>query len=94
MNGKYMDFSTKVSELGMYSYDRVAWTYWNAFANALVERGYTEAQAMEILKSKHMRWMLDGADDKIERLAERMVADYLKDARNKTSIDAMLKEAV
>lgn len=91
LNGKYQDFTVIVGDLGMYSYDRPAWTYWNAFANQLVMEGYTKEQALEILKSKHMRWMLDvEGEDKIERAAERACVAYLK--VNRSSIDQMLKD--
>jgi hypothetical protein len=76
----------------MYSYERVAYVYWNAFANRLMQRGYTQSEAMEILKSKHTRWMLDGADDKVELLAKRMCDAYVE--KNKKDINAMLKEEI
>jgi hypothetical protein len=70
--------------------ERAANIYWNAFANRLIQRGYTQSEAMEILKSKHMRWMLDDADDKVELLAKRMCDVYVE--KNKKDINTMLKE--
>jgi hypothetical protein len=65
--------------------ERAANIYWNAFANRLIQRGYTQSEAMEIL-----RWMLDDADDKVELLAKRMCDVYVE--KNKKDINTMLKE--
>jgi hypothetical protein len=85
MNGTYTDLTGEIADLNMYSYERAANIYWNAFANRLIQRGYTQSEAMEIL-----RWMLDDADDKVELLAKRMCDVYVE--KNKKDINAMLKE--
>lgn len=83
MNGKYVDLTAAVGEIGMFSYDRPAWTFWNAFANRLMKLGWSEAEALEILKSKHTRWMLDSkGEDALEKLAERLAADYVEKSLN------------
>jgi len=88
MNGKYEDLTSVVGELGMYSYDRPAWTFWNAFANRLMKLGFTRDAALDVLKSKHTRWMLDHkGESAIERLAERLAADYVKDDANDLTRD-------
>lgn len=55
------DYTGKLGELGMFSYERPAWILWSALANGLIEAGYTEAAAFEWLRSKAARWALDGA---------------------------------
>lgn len=85
MNGTFTDLTVEVSEIGMYSYDRPAWVFWNAFANRLMKMGYSQEDALEILKSKHTRWMLDSkGEDALERVAERLAADYV--AKNENDI--------
>jgi len=54
------DFTLKVGELGMYSYERPAYTLWDALANGLIDAGYSEKAALEWLRSKAARWALDG----------------------------------
>ena len=43
----------------MYSFKRVAFIFWNAFANALKDRGLSDKEIKDQLQSKGMRWMLD-----------------------------------
>ena len=44
----------------MYSYDRPAYMLWNAIANVLINKGWTEDEIREWLQSKATRWALDG----------------------------------
>jgi hypothetical protein len=44
----------------MYSYDRPSWTLWDALANALSKKGWTEEEIKDWLQSKEPRWALDG----------------------------------
>jgi hypothetical protein len=46
-------------EWPMYSYSRPAYLFWNGFANALRERGLSDAQIRVELQSKGTRWLLD-----------------------------------
>jgi hypothetical protein len=46
-------------EWPMYSYERPAYMLWNAIANALHAKGWTEPQIKEWLQSKATRWALD-----------------------------------
>lgn len=54
------DFSARVGELHMYSYDRPAYMVWDAIMNALMTKGYSQAAAEQWLKSKAARWACDG----------------------------------
>lgn len=61
----------------MYSFDRVASIFWNAFANALRDRGLSETEIKDQLQSKGMRWMLDGlARERIKMLGYQLGQDY------------------
>lgn len=54
----------------MYSYDRPAYIFWSAFMNGLIDAGMSEKDAIEYLKSKATRYLLDGKlSDHIEKLA-------------------------
>lgn len=43
----------------MYSYEGPAYLLWNAIANGLNERGWTEKEIKTWLQSKEPRWALD-----------------------------------
>lgn len=45
----------------MYSFDRPAFTVWNALSRRLFERGWSDAEIRTWLQSKEARWALDGA---------------------------------
>lgn len=47
-------------EWPMYSYERPAYMFWNAIANTLRTRGWSDEEIKEWLQSKEPRWMLDG----------------------------------
>jgi predicted transcriptional regulator len=47
-------------EWPMYSYERPAWILWDAIANNLHSRGWTEHAIKDWLQSKATRWALDG----------------------------------
>lgn len=51
---------TSDAEWAMYSFERPAFMFWNAIANALRARGWSEEEIKEWLQSKEPRWMLDG----------------------------------
>jgi len=53
--------SEKPAEWPMYSFSRPAWLLWNAIANALIEKGWTEDEIKFWLQSKDTRWALDGS---------------------------------
>ena len=60
----------------MYSYDRPAYTFWNGVVKGLMrKRKLTVEQALEILQSKLVRWMLDGHEGEIEALGEKLGAE-------------------
>lgn len=76
------DYTGKLGQLGsgkeweMHSYERVAYEFWNAFANQLRRRGLAEEEIKDELQSKGPRWMLDAHSDLIEKLAFRMADRY------------------
>lgn len=76
------DFTIHFGNIGsgrqveMYSYDRPAYLFWNAFCNELIARGLTERQAFEEMASKGVRWMLDAQGEMIEGLAKQMAREY------------------
>lgn len=49
------------AEWPMYSYDTPAYTVWNAVANELHRKGWSEEEIKEWLQSKLSRWAMDGA---------------------------------
>jgi hypothetical protein len=55
-----MDCHQFKAEWPMYSYGRPATILWNAIANRLHSKGWSEAQIKEWLQSKETRWALDG----------------------------------
>jgi uncharacterized protein YjiS (DUF1127 family) len=48
------------AEWPMYSYERAAYTLWNAIGKGLAMRGWTESEIKAWLQSKEARWALDG----------------------------------
>ena len=50
----------ELPEWPMYSYERPAYILWNAIAQNLHRRGWTDSQIKEWLQSKNTRWALDG----------------------------------
>jgi len=71
-------FKDNKCKVPMYSYDRVSSIYWNAFMNKLVSMGKTEKESFDILQSTYMRHMLDGEENLIEKLAEKMATQFKK----------------
>ena len=55
------DFTGRVGELAMYSYDRPSYMVWDAVMKGLMDQGYSQTAAEAWLKSKAARWALDGA---------------------------------
>ena len=53
-------FDEKDGRIPMYSYDRPSSMIWNGMMNGLMSNGYSEAAAIEWLRSKAARWALDG----------------------------------
>ena len=59
-------------EWPMYSFSRPAWLLWNAIANGLIEKGWTEEEIKFWLQSKDTRWALDGdLGEEIEKLGKK-----------------------
>lgn len=52
----------------MYSFDRPASILWNAIAESLYERGWSDKEVETWLRSKATRWALDGT------LGEKLIA--------------------
>lgn len=70
------DFTDKIGSLAndapwpMYSFNRPAYMLWDALANGLCNRGWTDEQIKEWLQSKGPRWALDGSlGDKLKAIA-------------------------
>ena len=65
-------FTGETPEWPMYSYERPAYYLWNAIANGLNKRGWTEAEIKDWLQSKLPRWALDNdLGDLITELGEQ-----------------------
>ena len=65
-------------EWPMYSYERPACILWNAIANGLIAKGWSEYQLKKWLQSKDTRYALDGIlGDKLEALGEEYAATFL-----------------
>lgn len=67
----------------MFSYSRPAWQLWQAVFEELVKAGWTEADAIAWLQSKHPRHMLD---DKLTTLLQ-MLARWVARAADRRYID-------
>lgn len=74
----------------MHSFGRVAFLYWNGFANALREAGYEREEIRRILQSKLMRLMLDHEGEELYALGRRMGAELARKGRR--DIREMLSE--
>ena len=72
----------------MYSYSRPSSIFWNAIYNALINQGWSEEKAIEWLRSKDPRWMLDNHETEIQNLAEKMIAAYEGFGRPVMSMEA------
>lgn len=70
-------FPTTDVKAPMYSYNGPAYTFWNGAAQALVEHGLSEKQAIEWLQSKNARWLMDAYAQEIEALGKTLVQKYL-----------------
>lgn len=64
----------------MYSYERVAATFWQVMIEEMFDRGLNEEQVECLLRSKKMRHMLDSADDEFRKLAKLLVTDGMLDS--------------
>ena len=84
MTAEETDYTGKMGPLDsgrkweMYSYTRPAWVFWNAFANGLKNRGFTDEQIKAALTGKGVRWMLDKDLEMIEDVAHTMAGFYQK----------------
>lgn len=73
---KYKDISADIGDLfpnetikvTMYSYSRPAWVFWQGYYNGLIDNGLTHEQAIAVLQSRDVRWMLDDKSDQIKEL--------------------------
>lgn len=75
-----------------YSHDRYGPVAWECIAGFLVEdEGYSAGAAEEVLRSKHMRWAMDEADDP-KTSAARVEAFRAYYRKNRGSINRMLLE--
>lgn len=68
------DFSVSFDDA--YSFSRVSSMYWSAFANKLIDIGYSEAAAKQWIFSKAARWMLDANEREVEELAKQMADKF------------------
>jgi hypothetical protein len=66
-------------EWPMFSFDRPAYTLWNAIAGQLHEAGWSDERIKEWLQSKETRWALDGdLGDALRELGRAYAAEYVK----------------
>lgn len=64
----------------MYSYDRPAYMLWNAIANGLHDKGWSEEEIKTWLQSKATRWALDGS---LGEDVEKLGREYAKTVNEK-----------
>lgn len=65
-------------EWPMYSFDRAAYTVWNAIAANLNKRGWSDKQIKEWLQSKSPRWALDGElSDMLVKVADEYATKHI-----------------
>jgi predicted transcriptional regulator len=83
------DCTDKIGQLGsdcewpMYSYERPAYILWNAIAQNLHRRGWTDKQIKEWLQSKNTRWALDGdLGAIIQELGDQWATDNVGSYKN------------
>lgn len=68
--------------ISMYSYARVARYFWKGFVEGMIRKGSTEEEVVWLLQSKHMRWMFDADDYKVQDFGMSMAdEDYVGIAR-------------
>jgi hypothetical protein len=73
-------FDKPKGEIPMFSFERPAYLFWQGAYDVLTdELGKTHEQAVEWLKSKHPRWMLDNKGDACKRLGATLVRMYEQD---------------
>lgn len=60
----------------MYSYDNPTPAFWRGFIRQLCKDGLEDEQIVNLLQSKHMRWMFDSDSAQIEKLGESMAQGF------------------
>jgi hypothetical protein len=87
MNATETDYTGKMGPLSsgkewpMYSFERPAYLFWNAFANQLAREGFSERQIQTALQGRDVRHMLDTDQDAIEEVG-RTLASFYKPTRD------------
>ena len=73
------DYTSKICDLvplngdwPMYSFSSPSYSFWNGFANGLHDRGFTEKEIEEWLRSKLARWLMDSKSHEISDLGYEM----------------------
>jgi len=69
------------SPFPMYSHNNPTPIFWRGFVRQLMVDGASDEQVIQLLQSKHMRWMFDSDSDKIEEIAEQMAKNYSEIAK-------------
>jgi hypothetical protein len=79
-----MDITGKIGDLfqlsappewPMYSFSRPSWMLWDAIANALHDKGWSDSKIKDWLQSRATRWALDGSlGDAIDELGRKYAA--------------------
>ena len=86
--------ATRTDAIPMHSYDRVSATFWNAFMNGLMDAGFSEAAAVEWLRSKAARWALDGKlGDALEALAFNFAKQHSEEYATRRDCEKWAKQA-
>ena len=73
------DITEEVQRWGMYSYERPAYTLWNAVGLELFNQGWTMEEIKALLRSKYTRWGLDGnLGSGLDAIAQEWAQSMLK----------------
>jgi hypothetical protein len=62
----------------MYSFSKPSQRFWQGAYNYCIEQGCTHEEAMDVLQSKHPRWMFDNDDGRVDQLGHEMFKAHFR----------------
>ncbi len=77
--------SLKDESFPMYAFDTPSSAFWRGFAEKCLDKGLSEEQIEELMRSKLMRHGLDNYDEKIEKLGAEFLTDSMIEWTEKQS---------
>lgn len=67
---------TRENSFTMYSFDKFSRLIICGMCEQMLSEGCTEDQIKEVLASKHVRWMLDGAEGQLIEIGYKLAQNY------------------